>query len=52
MSKRGPQLLLGDILLRINFSDFPGHRNWRSECSMGILPMPFGGELAEERREP
>jgi hypothetical protein len=40
------------ILLRINFSDFPGHRNWRSECSMGILPMPFGGALAEERREP
>ena len=40
------------ILLRINFSDFPGHRNWRPEYSMGILPMPFGGELAEERREP
>ena len=39
-------------LLRINFSDFPGHRNSRSECRMGILPMPFGGELAEERREP
>jgi hypothetical protein len=46
------EYLGGAILLRINFSDFPRHKNWRSECSMGILPMPFGGALAEERREP